>query len=222
MLPQPLHVSHFKVVNGELQLLGQAHVAVSHGRARFRIARPHNVINRVHVLQKRRDALHSIRELGADGIEIHPAALLEVGELRNFQTVQHHLPAHAPRTARRPLPVVFFELQVVMFQVDAHGLERFEIKLLHVHRRRLQDQLELGVLEEPVRILAVAPVGRPPRGLRVAHPVGLRPQHAQKRLWTHGSRAHFHVVGLLDHASPLRPEALQAEQQILKGKRGGR
>ena len=108
-----------------------------------------------------------------------------------------------------------------MLQVDPHRLERFEVKLLHIHRWRLQNELELRVLEQPIGILAVSPVGRPPRRLRVAHLVRLRPQHAQKRLRTHRARAHFHVVGLLQHASSLRPERLQAEQKILKSEGTG-
>jgi len=99
-----------------------------------------------------------------------------------------------------------------VLQVDAHGLERLEIQLLHVCRRRLQNQLELGVFEEPVGILAVAPVGWPARGLCVAHFVGLRTLHAQKRLRAHGPRAHLYVIGLLQHAAALRPKALQTEQ----------
>ena len=77
------------------------------------------------------------------------------------------------------------------------------------------------MLEEPVGILAVAAVGRTPRGLGIAHLVGLGPQHAQKRLRRHGASAHFDIVGLLQHAAAFRPKALQAEQQLLKGERSG-
>ncbi len=108
-----------------------------------------------------------------------------------------------------------------MLEVDADGFQRLQIKLLHVHRRRLQDQLKLRVPEEAVGVLAIAAVGRTPRGLRIADLVGLGAQHAQKGLRRHGARAHFHVVGLLQNAAALRPKALQAEQQLLKGERGG-
>ena len=43
---------------------GQTHVAVSRGHAGFRIARPNDVIDRVLILQERRDAFQSIREFG--------------------------------------------------------------------------------------------------------------------------------------------------------------
>ena len=106
-----------------------------------------------------RDALQAVGELGADGVEIESAALLEVGELGDLQAVEHDLPADAPCAARGPLPVVFFKLEVVVLEVDADGFKRFEVELLHVDRRRLQDELELGVLEEPVGVFAVAAVG---------------------------------------------------------------
>ena len=102
-------------------------------------------------------------------------------------------------------------------EVDADGFERFEIELLHVDRRRLEDELELGVLEEAVGVLAVAAVGGAARGLRVADAVGLGAEHAQKGLRRHGARAHFDVVGLLKDAAALRPKALQAEEQVLEG-----
>ena len=107
----------------------------------------------------------------------------------------------------------------MLAKIDPNRLQRLEIKLLHIHRRRLQNQLKLGVLEEPVRILAIPPIRRPPRRLRIAHPVRLGPQHAQKRLRSHRARAHFHVIRLLQHAPALRPEALQAKQQFLKRQR---
>src|SRR6266481_654492 len=96
MLPSLLHVRGFKVINRELQLVLITNLAVLYFPAGLRIARPHNVINTVHVLEKRRNALQSIGEFGADGIQIDSTALLEISELRNPPTTEHHLPAHAP------------------------------------------------------------------------------------------------------------------------------
>src|SRR4051794_9292242 len=114
MLPELLHVSKFEVINRELQLFLQANITVGDGCASVRIDSPDDVINRVHVLQKRCDAFQAIGKLRADGIEIEAAALLEVGELSNLQSVEHDLPPYAPRAAGGPLPVVFFELEVVL------------------------------------------------------------------------------------------------------------
>ena len=104
-------------------------------------------------------------------------------------------------------PIVFFEVDVVLAKIDANRAQGFQIKLLHILRRRLQDHLHLRVLEQPIGILAVAAIGRPPRGLHVGHVVGLRPKHAQKGLRGHRARAHFDVVGLLQDTSALRPKA---------------
>src|SRR6202000_1938291 len=106
----------------------------------------------------------------------------EVGELGNLQAVEHHLPAHAPGAAGGPLPVIFFELDVVPAQVNAHRLKRFEVELLDIHRRRLEDELKLGVLEEAIRVLAVAAVGGTTRRLRIADPVRFWSEHAEKSL----------------------------------------
>jgi len=108
-----------------------------------------------------------------------------------------------------------------LLEVDANGFERFKIQLLHVDRRRLQDELKLRVLEEAIGVLAVAAVGRAARGLCVADLVRLGAEDAKKGLRRHGARAHFHVVGLLKDAAALRPKTLQAEEQVLEGERGG-
>ena len=102
---------------------------------------------------------------------------------------------------------------------NPNRFERLQIHLLHIYRRRLQDELKLRVLEQPVRVLAVASVRGSARWLCIAHPVWLRPQHAQKRLRRHRARTYLNVVRLLQHAPALGPEALQPEQQILKRER---
>src|SRR5579872_5856763 len=220
VLPELRNVGFFKVIDRKLQLFGQPHLAISDGRASLRITRPHDIVDRVHILQKRGDALHAVGKLGTHGIEIKSAALLEVGELRDLQPVEHDLPAYAPRTASGPLPVVFFELEVVLLQIDAHGLERFEIELLHVDRRWFEDQLKLCVLEEAIRILSVAAIGGPSGGLGIADFVRFWSEHAEKCFRSHGASSDLDIVGLLQNAATLGPEALEAEEQFLKRKGG--
>src|SRR5208337_4352522 len=99
-------------------------------------------------LQKSAQPLQPVGKFDGDRVKIHSATLLEVSELRNFKSVQHHLPPDAPSTERRRLPVVFFELDVVLAQINADCTERFQIELLHILRRRLQDHLQLQVLEQ--------------------------------------------------------------------------
>ncbi len=122
MLPESRHVGVFKVVHRKLQLLGKAHFAIRDRSAGVWIAGPHDVVDRVHILQERGDALHAVSQFGADGVEVESAALLEVGELGDLQAIEHDLPAHAPRAARGPLPVVLFKLEVVLDQVDPNCL----------------------------------------------------------------------------------------------------
>jgi hypothetical protein len=81
--------------------------------------------------------------------------------------------------------------------------------------------LQLGMLIETIWILSVAPISRPAGWLQVCHFVRTRPQHAKKCFGRHGSCADFHVIGLLQHASPLGPEGLEAQDEFLKGERIG-
>ena len=68
-------------------------------------------------------------------------------------------------------------------------------------------------------ILAVAAVGRTARRLHVADAIWLRTQHAEKGLRRHGSGANFDVIRLLQNAAMFGPEALQSQDQFLKGQR---
>ena len=105
--------------------------------------------------------------------------------------------------------------------VDAEGLERLEVELLRVARVRLEDDLELGVHLEAVRVLAVAAVIRPHGRLDVRHVPRLGTEHPQKGGRVHRPCADLGVVGLHDHATSVGPELLQREQGVLDGQRGG-
>ena len=97
--------------------------------------------------------------------------------------------------------------------------QRREVKLLHVGRRRLEDDLILHVLEEAIGILAIAAVGGTARGLHVTDAIGLGAEHAEEGLGRHGSGADFDVVGLLQDAAVVGPESLQAKDEFLKRQR---
>src|SRR5216683_790186 len=121
MFPCLVHVSGFKVVDGKLKLVLKTHFTIGDGLARFGIARPDNVINAVYVLKKGANAFESVGQLGADGIQVNPAALLEISKLRDLQTIEHYLPAHAPSTKSWRFPVVLFKLNVVLTEINANG-----------------------------------------------------------------------------------------------------
>ena len=85
-------------------------------------------------------------------------------------------------------------------KIDADGFQAAQVLLDDVGGRRLQDHLQLLVLVEAIGILAVAAVGGTAAGLHVGDAIGLRAQHAQKCLGTHGAGADFDVVRLLNDA----------------------
>ena len=194
-----------------LDLLLQPHFAILHAAA------PLEVEHVVHALQEHRDALEAVGDLAGDRGEVDAADLLEVGELRDLQAVEHHLPADAPGAQRRRLPVVLFEPDVVLPRVDAARLEAVEIQLLHFVGRRLEDHLILVVLEQPVRVLAEPAVVGPPRRLHVGDAPRLRPEHAEERLRVRGAGAHFEIERLLQQAAVRGPERRQLEDEVLKG-----
>ena len=164
-----------------------------------------------------RDALEPVGQLHRDRRQVHAAGLLEVGELRDLEPVEQHLPADAPRTQRGRLPVVLLEADVVAGRIDAARLQAVQIETLGGVRRRLQDDLELVVLEEPVGVLAEAAVGGPARRLDVGDVPVARPDDAEERFRVHRPGAHLDVERLLQQAAPLRPETGQGEDQVLEG-----
>src|SRR6185436_5566585 len=73
------------------------------------------------------------------------------------------------------------EADVVLPRVDAARLEAVEIRLLHFVGRRLENHLELVVLEQAVRVLAEASVVGPARRLHVRHAPRLGTEDAEGR-----------------------------------------
>ena len=191
----PRHVDLAERVLRLLDLLAVTNLAVADA------GRPLGVEHVVGVLQRHRQPFEPVRQLDGDRREIDAAGLLEVGELRNLLAVEEHLPADAPGAERRRLPVVLLEAQVVGAQVDAAGLEALQVQLLDLVRRRLEDHLELMVLEQAVRVLAEPAVGRAARRLHVSHVPRLRPEHAQERLGMHRAGSHLDVERLLQQAA---------------------
>ena len=101
-------------------------------------------------------------------------------------------------------------------RIDAEGGEAGEVQLLAVGRRRLQDYLQLVIMLQPVRVVAIAAIGRAARRLHIRGAPRLRPQRTQRRCRMEGAGADLDVVGLQDHAAMRRPEALQFEDQRLE------
>ncbi len=208
---QEVDVGDLEVVLRELVLVLPAHLPVVHT-----VRHPADVVDRLLQAEEHRDALEAVGELAGDRGELDASGLLEVGELRDLHAVEHHLPADAPRAQGRCLPVVLLEAQVVDREIDSHRFEALDVELLDVERRRLQDDLELVVLVEPERVVAVAPVRRPARRLDVGDPPGLRPQHPQEGVRVHRPGTDFEIVGLLQDTALPRPVVRKRKYQLLK------
>jgi len=112
-------------------------------------------------------------------------------------------------------PVVFLEADVMPAQIDPARFEALQVELLHLVGRGLEDHLKLVVLVQPIRILAEAPVGGPPRRLHVCDVPMAGAQHPQERLGVHRPGAQFDVERLLKEATASRPEFRELEYELL-------
>ena len=103
--------------------------------------------------------------------------------------------------------------------VQADGGQRTQVELLGVDRRRLDKHLELIVVLHAVGVLAVAAVGRTAAGLRIAGaPLG-GTERAQRGRGMEGTGTDLGVIGLHNDAALLAPVLLEAQDDVLEGKR---
>ena len=103
-----------------------------------------------------------------------------------------------------------------MGEVEPNRLQAAHVQALHVERRGLEDHLELVVLAEAERVVAIAAVGGPARRLDVGHPPRLGPEHTQESVRMHGARPDLQVERLLEHAAFAGPEFGKLEDQLLE------
>src|SRR5580700_8269932 len=101
LLADGCRVRVIEAVSRKLLFLREPYLAISHSW------RPAHVEHVIDALQIRRDAIESVGELHRNRVEILPAALLEISELRDLLTIEQHLPANSPSAQSRRLPVVF-------------------------------------------------------------------------------------------------------------------
>src|SRR5258708_22022662 len=84
-------IAAIKAVFGKLLLLHQTDIAVSLVRG------PAEIVDTLHALEKRANALEPVGKFNGNGVEVDAAALLEVSELGDLETVEQDLPSDAPR-----------------------------------------------------------------------------------------------------------------------------
>ena len=215
---QHVGIGVLEIVGRLLALVLQEDVAV--GQRHLRVgAIERQVVDRLLVEQVHGEPFQAIGDLARNEIDVDAADLLEVGELADLRAVAPHFPAQPPGAERRALPIVLDETDVVQGGVDADRLERAEIALEDVGRRRLQDGLELVVVLQAHGVVAIAAVRGPPRRLHVGGVPGLRAQRAQGGGGVEGAGAHFHVERLQDQAALAGPIILQGQNEFLEARR---
>ena len=218
LLTHHLDVGDLKVVGTKLALVLQEHVAIGHGRAVGQVA-PHQIVDGVDALRIHGDALQAIGDLDGHGVDLDTAHLLEVRKLRNLHAVEPDLPAKTPGAERRALPVVLDKADVMVVGIQANGGKRPQVELLGVDRRGLDEHLELIIVLHAVGVLAVAAVGGTAAGLCIAGaPLG-GTERAQRGRGMEGTGTDLGVIGLHNDAALLAPVLLEAQDDVLEGKR---
>lgn len=200
----------FEIVLGKLNLFAMAYISIAQA------FRPDEIVDAIDFGDEGADALEPVGNLATHGVKVYSPGLLKVCELRDFKPVKQNLPADAPRTQRRRFPVVLFEAQIMLPQIDSEGLEAAKIEILRVGWRRLEDYLVLIVFLNTVGIVPITSVRRPSRGHHISHPIRLGSENTKKSFRGHGAGADFEIVRLLESTSMPVPVAFQGQDDLLK------
>ena len=207
-------VGVFEVVGRLLDLVLMEHIAVGH-LAEGAIG-VHQVIDRIDALQIHGQAFQTIGNLARHRIALDATDLLEIGELGHFHAVQPDFPAQAPGAQGGRFPVVLDKTHVMHAGIDADMIQGVEIQLLHVCRIGLENHLELVVMLQAVRVLAITTVTRSTAGLHIGGMPGLGSDGTQECCRVKGPGTHFHVIGLEQYTALFCPITLQGKDQSLE------
>ena len=203
-LEEHVGVGDLEVVGRMLDLALVVYVAVGD------VVDPLEIVDVVDLLDEHRDSLKPVCKLSGHYVHIDGSHLLEVRKLSDLHAVEPDFPSKPPRSRSRVLPVVLDEADVVFRRVDAEILEALDVELLNVVGSRLDDDLILVIMLKAVRVLTIAPVGRPSRRFHVSDAPRFRAEDSQSRGRVHGTSAYLQIVRLLYYAALRSPKMFQA------------
>jgi hypothetical protein len=95
----------------------------------------------------------------------------------------------------------------VVKRIDAEGLQTVEIDLLDIKRRRLEDDLILIIVLEPIGVLSITAIRGPARRFDIGNFPRLRAQDPEEGGGIERPCPNFQIVRLLDDASLICPES---------------
>ena len=149
-------------------------------------------------------------------MDVYAAHLLEISKLCDFHAVEPDFPAETPGTQCRRFPVVFDKADIVFSRVEAQYFQTLQIQFLDIVRARFADDLELMMLIQPVRIIAITAIGRTAGRFDVCDVPWFRSQRTQERRRIHCTCPFFYIIRFLDDAALGGPKFLQSEAHFLK------
>ena len=89
-------------------------------------------------------------------------------------------------------------------------------QFLDIVRAWLADDLELMMLVQAVRVVAIAAVSRAARRFDIGNVPRFRPERAQEGSRVHGPCPFFYIIRFIDDTALRRPKALQCKYHVLK------
>ena len=203
-------VSSVKINVGELEVKSRkflfslkVNIAVLH------LLIPFNLKNGLLPLEKHGEAFQAISDFAGNRIEINPAALLKIGELSDFQTIQPNFPTQTPSPQGGRFPVIFHKPKIVLQRLDAADLEAFKIDVLNIGWGRLEDDLILIIMLEAVRVLTISAIGGTTAGFDIGSLPRLGAERLQKGVGRKGPGPDFKVVRLDHETACAGPVAVE-------------
>jgi hypothetical protein len=105
----------------------------------------------------------------------------------------------------------------MLLNLDADGGKAFQVKVLDIVRRGLDNHLKLVIVLQAVGVFTIASVLGTAAGLRICHGRGFAAQSSEKGGGMKSACAHFHIIGLDQVAALFSPVFLQGQDDALKG-----
>src|ERR1700722_369116 len=104
----------------------------------------------------------------------------------------------------------------MIFRMQAERLQTLQINILHIVRRRFQNDLILEVVLHAIWIFTIAPISWSSAGIGRGHFPGLRTKHSQERARTHGGSAFLNIESLHDGTTATAPKRIQRMNHLLE------
>ena len=142
----------------------------------FDLIVPLQIINIIHTLKIHRNSFQTVCQFDGNGVQFNTTGHLEIGKLGDLHSIQPDFPAQTGSAQGGRFPIIFHKTDIMIEGIDAQYFHALKVLFLNIKRRRFQNDLILVVMLQPVGIITVTTVSRPPGRLNISNIPGLRTQ----------------------------------------------